>query len=104
MKKFITGLVAGLFLFLITRIIAYLFDLDGIAQEFAHRVLQVPASRLHLVAWLVSGLVGLLGLALWLVLNVDERLSNILFPRPEVRSLPVAGDPEGQLGPKGARS
>jgi hypothetical protein len=93
MKKFITGLLAGLFLFLITRALAYLLGLDAIARRLAQGILQVPASDLYLVAWLLSGVVGLIALALWLMFNIDERLSNILFPRPTIGSLPVAADP-----------
>jgi hypothetical protein len=93
MRKIVTGLLAGLFLFLITRTAAYLLGLDVLARRLAQNVLQIPTSELYLVAWLVSGLAGLIGLALWLTFKIDERLSNILSPRPEIGSLPIMGDP-----------
>src|SRR5260370_187333 len=93
MKKIVTGLLAGLFLFLITRTLAYLLGLDAIARRLAQDVLQVPIGDLYLVAWLLSGLVGLIALALWLIFNVDERLSNTLSPRPAIGSLPISFDP-----------
>ena len=93
MKKIVTGLLAGLFLFLITRTLAYLLGLDAIARLLAQDVLQVPTGDLYLVAWLLSGLVGLIALALWLMFNVDERLSNTLSPRPAIGSLSITGDP-----------
>jgi hypothetical protein len=93
MKKIVTGLLAGLFLFVITRTAAYILGLDALARRLAQEVLQVPASELYLVAWLLSGLVGLIGLAVWLIFRVDERLSNLLSPRPEIGSLPITGDP-----------
>lgn len=93
MKKIITGLLAGLFLFLITRTLAYLLGLDALARRLAQDVLQVPANEVHLAAWSLSGLAGIVALVLWLVFDVEERLSNALSPRPLIGSLPVAGDP-----------
>lgn len=93
MRKIITAILVGLLVFLITRTLAYLFDLDAVAQELAQRILQFPTSQLYLAAWLLSGIVGLIALVIWLVFNFDERLSNIRSPRPEIGSLPIAGDP-----------
>ena len=93
MRRIITGLLAGLFLFLITRTLAHLLGLDALARNLARDVLQVPTSELYLAAWLLSGLVGIVALVLWLIFNVGERLSNISSPRPPVGSLQVASDP-----------
>lgn len=93
MKKFVTGLLATLFVFLITRTLAYLLGLDVLARRLAQDLMQVPTSDLHLVAWLLSGVVGLIALALWLIFNVDERLSDVLAPGPPMGALVVAGDP-----------
>lgn len=97
MKKILTGVLTGLFLFMITRTLTYLLGLDAIARRLAQEILLVPAGDLHLVVWLASGFVGLIGLALWLISSVDERLSNIASPRPAIGSLPVASDPAFKL-------
>jgi hypothetical protein len=93
MKRIITGVLASLFVFLIARSLAYLLGLDELARNLARDVLQVPASELYLAAWLVSGVAGIVALVLWLVLNADERLSNVLSPCPLLGSLQVAGEP-----------
>ncbi|MDA9414083.1 hypothetical protein XH81_04285 [Bradyrhizobium sp. CCBAU 25360] len=93
MKKILTSIVAGLFVFLITRALAYLLGLDAVALRVAQRFLELPALDLQLIGWLLSGFVGLVVLVLWLVLDLGDWLRQALAPRPPIGSLPVAGDP-----------
>jgi hypothetical protein len=46
-----------------------------------------PEARVA-IAWMLSGLIGLIGLTSWLVLHIDERLQDLLRKRPTFGSLP----------------
>lgn len=75
-RRIITGIVFAICNLLIARTIVSLFGLDTKALLLAQSVIQIPAERIHLLAWALSGIIGIVALILWLIFNLDERLSN----------------------------
>lgn len=60
----------------------------GLDQMAAHTIdLAWSSTKIKAVAWMLSGLIGLLGLALWIALRLDKKLGAWLNPRPEFASL-----------------
>jgi hypothetical protein len=93
MKKLLTGLLSGLFLFIATRALASLLGLDELARRLAESIRLIPGPLQTDFSWLLAGTVGLASVILWLLFNVDELLRGLLKPGPAVGSFVIVGDP-----------
>lgn len=96
-KKFTSGIVFAICVFVVSHTIDYLLGLDAIASRLAASILQIPAERLFPIGWLLSGLLGIIALALWLIFDPGDWLSSIRAPRPKLGSLMIAQDPTFKL-------
>jgi hypothetical protein len=92
-KRFTSGVAFAICVFIVSHAIVYLLSLDAITSRLAASILHIPAERLFPIGWLLSGLLGFIALALWLIFDPGDWLSNIRTPRPELGSLVIAQDP-----------
>lgn len=85
MAKLAYGLIVAVATGALAKGITTWGDLDSKVVE----LLQIVATpkNISIIAWSISGVAGLIATVLWIVFRIDERLYDIIQPRPMFASL-----------------
>jgi hypothetical protein len=91
MRKALITLLVGVATTAVARGIVLALGLDKAIAQIFFELSAFAAPRSEVLAWLGSGAVGLVAIAVWHLPRADERLKNLWFPTPKLGSLPFVG-------------
>ncbi|UGY12157.1 hypothetical protein [Bradyrhizobium septentrionale] len=97
MSKYISSVVVGLLAWITVRIIAGAFGLNEKALQLGYWLPHLSAEQRSFIVSSAAVLIGIIAVVLWLALNADDRIRNLLSSRPELGSLRVEGKPTAKM-------
>jgi len=83
-KRSLLGILVGIAVTSISRGVVLAFGLDKWIAGIIQLAENSPVTEG--IVWILSGVIGLLAVGIWVALRCEERLSSMLWPRPELGS------------------
>ena len=90
--KFLYSVIFAVSVYFVYRSIAYAFNLDSYAKDFAAYLTGLPTERLRAAGQFIAGFIGLAALVAAIVFDPWTRILDAISPRPDIGTFVLVPD------------